>query len=192
MTAVERETNERVAGTAVDRDAFAELARIHHRQLLAYGTSLTGNGDLARDLVQDAFAAAYQNLGRFEISRDFGAWMRGIIRNKWRDWVKRKKVAYLATEDLERLEAEHTSWQSLGEAGANDAFAALEDCLAGLTEPLREAVDAFYIQDQSGADAADLLGTSEASLRKRLERARAQLKLCLSNKSINDGGIQDA
>ncbi|MDA0810852.1 MAG: sigma factor [Verrucomicrobia bacterium] len=101
----------------MERRAFSGKVREHHRQLLAYGFALTADRELARDLVQDAFVAAYQNLGRFEVSRDFGAWMRGIVRNKWRDWMKRKKLTLLDEGELERLEAEHAAWEALRESG---------------------------------------------------------------------------
>ena len=170
----------------LDRRAFSGKVREHHRQLLAYGFALTADRELARDLVQDAFVAAYQNLGRFEVSRDFGAWMRGIVRNKWRDWMKRKKLTLLDEGELERLEAEHAAWEALRESGRGDVFEALEECVAQLPDTLRGAVDAFYLKDQSGADAAKNTGSSEASLRKRLQRARALLKDCLTNKATDN------
>ncbi|MGK0188398.1 MAG: RNA polymerase sigma factor (sigma-70 family), partial [Verrucomicrobiales bacterium] len=122
----------------LDRLAFSGKAREHHRQLLAYGFALTADRELARDLVQDAFIAAYQNLGRFEVSRDFGAWMRGIVRNKWRDWMKRKKLTplLLGEDELERLEAEHTAWEALCENGRSDVFESLEECVEQLPEAL--------------------------------------------------------
>ena len=170
----------------LDRSAFSGKVREHHRQLLAYGFALTADRELARDLVQDAFVAAYQNLGRFEVSRDFGAWMRGIVRNKWRDWMKRKKLTFLNEGELERLEEEHAAWQAIRESGHGDVFLALEDCVAGLPDMLRGAVDAFYLRDQNGSDAARDTGTSEASLRKRLQRARVLLRECLAHKSENN------
>lgn len=167
----------------LDRRAFSGKVREHHRQLLAYGFALTADRELARDLVQDAFVAAYQNLGRFEVSRDFGAWMRGIVRNKWRDWMKRKKLTLLGEDELERLEAEHAAWEALSESGRSDVFVALEECVGQLPEALRGAVDAFYMKEQSGADAAKATGSSETSLRKRLQRARTLLKDCLDHKT---------
>ncbi|MGK0189324.1 MAG: DNA-directed RNA polymerase specialized sigma24 family protein, partial [Verrucomicrobiales bacterium] len=49
---------------------------------------------------------------------------------------------------------------------------------------LRGAVDAYYLKEQSGAEAAQTTGSSETSLRKRLQRARALLKDCLGHKTI--------
>ena len=77
-----------------DRQAFAALARDHHRSLLIYARALARNEATAADLVQDAFIAAWRNLGRFDVTRDFGAWLRGIIRNKWREHLQRNEPLY--------------------------------------------------------------------------------------------------
>ena len=61
----------------MDRTRFTELIRQHHLTLLSYARALAGAESTARELVQDAFVAAWQNLGKFEVTRDFAAWMRG-------------------------------------------------------------------------------------------------------------------
>jgi len=66
------------------RQAFAVLAREHHRGLLVFARALCGNHATSADLVQDAFVTAWRNLDRFDTTRDFGAWLRGIVRNKRR------------------------------------------------------------------------------------------------------------
>lgn len=67
---------------AMDRRSFSILVREHHRGLLAYARALTGEDHTSRDIVQDAFVVAWRNLGTFDVTRDFGSWMRGIVRNK--------------------------------------------------------------------------------------------------------------
>ena len=69
----------------MDRQRFTDLVRQHHLTLLSYARALAGGEGTARELVQDAFVAAWQNIGKFEVTRDFAAWMRGIVRNKWRE-----------------------------------------------------------------------------------------------------------
>lgn len=66
----------------MDRSRFSEMIRDHHQPLLAYARILSGNPERARELVQDAFVAAWQAIRRFDITRDFGSWLRGIVRNK--------------------------------------------------------------------------------------------------------------
>ena len=161
----------------MDRTRFSELVRQHHLTLLSYARALAGAETVARELVQDAFVAAWQNLGKFEVTRDFAAWMRGIIRNKWREHCRlHAREIPFDEESLSRLE------ESLAPYPSGDAavFARLAECRAKLPEPMSEALRACYDEGRTSEDAASLLGLNPAALRKRLERARDALRICLS------------
>ncbi len=160
----------------MDRARFSELIRGHHRGLLAYATALVKSDAAARDLVQDACVAAWQSLAKFDATRDFGVWMRGIIRNKWREYCRRhRREVSLDAETLERLEEPFQ--ESPGDA---ELFARLTECRSKLPEPMAEAVRLTYDEGRTSDEAAGLLSTTAGALRKRLERAREALRLCMS------------
>lgn len=163
-----------------DRTSFAILVKEHHRGLLAYATALTKESHTSRDIVQDAFVVAWRNLDTFDVTRDFGSWMRGIVRNKWRESLRKssRQVA-LDEETLEYLEAEAREWEQLRDQGG--VFAKLEGCLKKLPDTLSEAVKSFYYDGYSSDEAAAALDLQGATLRKRLERARTGLRECLQS-----------
>jgi DNA-directed RNA polymerase specialized sigma24 family protein len=66
----------------------------------------------------------------------------------------------------------------------NPLFLRLEECLSKLPDTLRGAVQATYYQAQNSDEAATSLGTSAASVRKRLERARSLLRQCIQGDAI--------
>lgn len=167
--------------STTDRKSFSILVKEHHRGLLAYARALTREEHTSRDIVQDAFVVAWSNLETFDITRDFGSWMRGIVRNKWRESLRKnaREVA-LDEETLEFLEADARQWDGLRDQGG--VFARLELCLKKLPESLAEAVKAFYYDGYSGEEAASVLSVQSATLRKRLERARGGLRDCLAAK----------
>lgn len=165
------------------RKSFSILIRQHHRELLVYARALTADHDAAQDIVQEAFVTAYQKLDTFDVSRDFGAWVRGIVRNHYRVWRRRQKRAPLTEAEVEAVETDIAAWQAARIRGSQSVFDVLEHCLENLPQTLRAAVDSFYFQDAAGSDAAEALGISDASLRKRLERARGQLHECVSRKT---------
>ena len=164
----------------MDRTRFSELISDHHQPLLAYARVLAGHPERARELVQDAFVAAWQAIGRFDVTRDFGSWLRGIVRNKWReDCRKHRREVVLGDPEMARLEEAIRTWTaSDGEAGLLDRLA---DCRAKLPETLSLAVHAYYDEDRDGDGAAAALGIPPATFRKRLERARSALRLCLES-----------
>ena len=88
------------------QETFADLARTHHRELLIYARVLTREDHQSRDIVQESFVTAWENMERFDVTRDFGSWLRGIVCNKWRETMRRnnKQIA-LEDDALESMEA---------------------------------------------------------------------------------------
>lgn len=160
----------------MDRNRFSDLIRGHHRGLVAYATALVKSESAARDLVQDACVAAWESLSRFDATRDFGTWMRGIVRNKWREYCRRHaREIPIDDETLSHLEEPFRATD--GDGGLFDRLA---ECRAKLPEPMAEAVRVTYDEGRSSDEAAAILSTTAAALRKRLERAREALRLCLT------------
>jgi len=167
--------------TTMERKDFSELARIHHRELLVYARTLTKEDSTSKDIVQDSFVAAWRNKDKFDITRDFSTWMRGIVRNKWRETLRSNKRLVLLDDDtLESIDMEIANWQSSRNDGGPSVFLKLERCLAKLPASMLEAVRCFYYEHNSSDEVASLLNIGSATVRKRLERARSGLKECLN------------
>ena len=161
---------------AMDRKRFTDLIRSHHRGLVAYATALAKSEAAARDLVQESCVAAWRSLERFDASRDFATWMRGIVRNKWREHCRRySREVHLDEAALSRLEQPF-------EDSPDDAqlFAKLAECREKLPGAMAEAIRVTYDEGRTSDEAAEVLGTTAAALRKRLERAREALRCCMA------------
>jgi RNA polymerase sigma-70 factor (ECF subfamily) len=163
----------------VDARAFEVLVRLHHRRVLAYALALTEREDVAEDLAQDAFLVAQRELSRFDPSRDFAAWVRGIVRMKYLEWARRHRMQALDPVLLESVEAEHRAWDRAVEDGRADALAAVRECLRLLGGPVGDAVRMFYAEKRSCTEIAVRMGTTEVVIRKRLQRARDTLADCI-------------
>ncbi len=161
---------------------FTELVKQHHRELLVYARALTRDQATARDIVQDAFIVAYDKINTFDVTRDFATWMRGIVRNKWREWLRKNKRYTLDENEIARSDADVAAWQSAKAENECDLFESLRDCLHRLPDNLSEAIQACYFEGRTGEEAAALLGIAPAAVRKRLQRARVLLKDCLDQK----------
>lgn len=88
------------------RQTYSELIREHHRMALLYARTLSGDEHTSRDLAQDAFLVGWQNWAKFDITRDFPSWLRGIIRNKWREHCRKEsRTSAWDDEALSALES---------------------------------------------------------------------------------------
>ncbi|MHC4200111.1 MAG: sigma-70 family RNA polymerase sigma factor, partial [Planctomycetota bacterium] len=152
-----------------------------------YWSGSTTGGFWAEDIVQDAFLAAFENLARFDVRRDFGRWLRGIARIKYLERARRRRETPVESAILDEIERRHAEWDRTRFEEGGDVFAALKRCLDRLSELARKTVDSFYMRRLSCAAIAKTLATSEVAVRKRLERARESLGRCI-RRELGPGG----
>lgn len=165
------------------RETFSGLVRENHATLTAYARMITGDGVKAGDVVQDAFVTAWQNIGKFDVTRDVSSWLRGIVRNKWRESCRRSNREISVDEaTLEAIESTIIEWQ----ADRPEVFDRLAHCRGQLPSPLADSIEVFYDEQLSTEAAAARLEINGATLRKRLERAREALRQCLKLKPITN------
>ncbi len=161
---------------------FTELVKLHHRDLLVYARALSRDATTAADLVQDAFVVAFDKVNTFDVTRDFATWMRGIIRNKWREWLRKNEKYELTDDLLAQIDADIASWQNQRVSESNSLFDSLDQGLKRLPDTLRDAVIAFYYEGRNGDEIAERLNIEPAAVRKRLQRARTILKQFLDQR----------
>ena len=167
---------------ALEPNGFETLVRGHHRRLLAYGLALTRRNEVAEDLVQDALLIAHRDLGKFDADRDFGAWVRGIVRMKYLEWTRSRRTERMSESQLEELDARHREWDRAAEESRGDALEALRRCREELGKHIADALDLYYSDQQSCAEIAARLNVTEVVVRKRLQRARDVLGDCLQKR----------
>ncbi len=169
---------------------FTRLVKAHHRELLVYARALTRDVATANDIVQDAFIVAYDKMATFDVTRDFATWMRGIVRNKWREWVRKNQRYVYSDNQIAEIDADIAAWQAESAAGNRTVFDALNSCLKRLPDNLRETVIEFYYNERNGDEVAEKLGVAPAAIRKRLQRARDLLKACVDRKMLSDNSSE--
>ncbi|MEW6751421.1 MAG: RNA polymerase sigma factor, partial [Candidatus Latescibacterota bacterium] len=170
--------NELVTQTLAGRqDAFALLVRRYQQYAYGVAVGLLSDFQLAQDVVQEAFLAAYRGLGRLRDPESFGSWLHGIVRH----------TAHRARRQLEqarRLQEELLpGGELLPEPPRPDAALEAEErrrlvqrALAQLSDASREAVGLYYADGLSYAEIARFLDITEAAVVGRLQRARARLR----------------
>jgi len=168
-----------------DTEAFGDLVLRHQARLRAFAARYVGSSDDVYDLVQDTFVNAYRSLDRFDESRDFGKWLRGICRNRilkyYRESSNRSKRMESITAVLQqKLEAE-----TLVDDGAIDRIEAIRACIQELKGEQRELILNRHFYEKAVKDMALQLNKSAASVSVNLMRIRAKLRLCYERRMQN-------
>lgn len=156
-------------------DAFKdELARVIPH-LRAFGRSLSGNRDLADDLVQETLLKAWAARARFQAGTNMRAWTFIILRNLFLSQMRRARFR----GDWDEL----TASKILAAPASQDRHIELNDmqrALLHLPQPQREALILVGAGGFSYEEAADICGCAVGTIKSRVARGRVALETLLS------------
>src|SRR5437868_12064829 len=100
------ETDESVAARvqAGNTEDFGVLVDRYQEKLLRYARKFLLDRDDAKDVVQDVFIKAYENIQSFDTSRRFSPWIYRIAHNEFVNALKKKKASRtIFTFDVDTL-----------------------------------------------------------------------------------------
>src|SRR4051812_15578921 len=161
-------------------DAFARVVRAYGLPLRSYLASQVHHLEDVDDLAQEVFLAALRGLGGYRRGEDFGAWLRGIARNKLLNYFRSTARRHQAMERF-RQEVVRAVEGDLERAAASDRAEAIERllrCVAELPERLRRVVRAG-LEGNRPAELAEAMSTTVGAVYNLHYRANQLLRECL-------------
>ena len=144
---------------ALYRSRFEVFARV--------AASVTGDGDRARDAVQEGFATAVRKRRSFRAEGPLEAWVWRIVLNAARSDARRRPTAAFVVDE------------PISTNGHPGESAELRVALACLPERQRTAVFLRYYADLEYAAIAEALGISTGTVAATLNAAHASLRFRL-------------
>ncbi len=154
------------------RDAFEELVRRHRGRVYALALRICRNPDDAEDALQETFIAAYRALPRFDRRARVSTWLYRIATNKCYDVLARRRPAVDAAALPEAADPHDPFARSEREAQLTRALDALPDAF-------REAALLCDVCGLTPAEAGEVLGVPEGTMKSRSFRARGLLAVAL-------------
>lgn len=83
-----------------DKNALTILINDNYQILTGYIIKLTGNEELAKDIVQETLLKAIVNLEKFKPQAKFSTWLITIATNSYKDYLRKNKEMLPLSEDL--------------------------------------------------------------------------------------------
>ncbi len=158
-----------------DTDFKRELAGVIPH-LRAFGRSLSGNRDLADDLVQETLLKAWAARARFQAGTNMRAWTFIILRNHYLSQMRRSRFRG-EWDDL-------TADRLLAAPAGQDKHIELSDmqrALLELPQPQREALILVGAGGFAYEEAAEICGVAVGTIKSRVARGRAALEALLDS-----------
>ena len=169
-----------VAAARGDREAFAHLVEATSGVVCAIALAIVRDVETSRDVAQDVFLAAWRDLKKLRNPASFLPWLRQLTRNRahhvLRGEVRRRRRQVDDRTDALLAAAADPHPSAVDRLVVEEERAALERALDELPDAAREVVVLYYREGCSVRQVADLLGLSEAAVKQRLARARAQVR----------------
>jgi RNA polymerase sigma factor (sigma-70 family) len=162
-----------------DHAAFAALIRAHQQMIHSLTFRMTGSLADCKDLAQETFIRAYQQLDSYQGTSKFSSWLYRIAVNACLDWRRR---------ETRRLRL-HTNWSeahatepSVADSGADpdESSRQVQAALMKLPDKQRAAIVLTVYAGHNHAEAGKILGCSETTVSWRTFAARRKLKKLLS------------
>ena len=133
----------------------------------------TGSKEDAEDVYQDVFLRLAQSATEFSSQEHLKAWLLRVAVNRCH-YVARLRSRRPAVP-LDSMPFEPSDAGPL----SPDEVRALWEAVGELPESMRVVIHLYYQEGYSGKEIAGLLGLEPSTVRTRLQRARAQLKISL-------------
>jgi RNA polymerase sigma-70 factor, ECF subfamily len=171
------------AHAAGDTRAFGEIVRRHRDRLWAVALRTLGDREEAADALQDALLSAYRAADRFRGDSAVTTWLHRIVVNACLDRIRRRQ----ARPTVPLPETDITPAPAVD----RDTAMVVRDALAQLPAEQRAALVLVDVQGYPVAEAAEILGVPEGTIKSRCARGRARLAVLLGHlrNPALDGGV---
>ena len=154
-------------------ESFDQFAARELPSLLRYAAVLTGDQELARDLVQDVMLKTYSRWSQISATTHPRAYVRTMVTNAHLSWRRRWAVRHVLIGEPELL---HTA-RAADDMAMVDERANLRQALETLPRQQRAALVLRYYEGLADDEIATTLGCSVGTARGYISRGLATLRV---------------
>lgn len=155
---------------AISSEIFVKLIQDNKVSLYRLCKSIIKDEYEAEDIISEAILKAFKNLHRLKCIGSFKPWIMKIVVNECYNSLRKSKGIELK-ESMETLNLTY-------EEEPNHE---LMDTINRLNKEFRSILTLFYYEDMSIKDISEVLNISQGTVKSRLSRAKASLKLLLED-----------
>lgn len=166
---------------AGDPAAEREFYDAHVDGIYRLAYRVTGDAELARDFTQEAFVRAFDRLDQWRGEASVATWLRRVAMSVVLNGLERTRTRAARETPLEDIENEATPMDGDADAETRELKERLAAAIEALPASQRGVVMMHDIEGFTHQEIAESLGITVSSSKVRLFRARAQLRLALSD-----------
>lgn len=151
----------------IDKDSFCELIRLHEKAMYGLAISIVKNDADVAEIISETIFRAYGHLDTLKDVKSFKAWILRILHNTAVEYV-RKNTRVIPLDEVEPITDNREE--------RLETILTLRKAVESLKQPYRTVVMLYYYEDLSIAEIARITASTVTAVKKRLSRAREQLR----------------
>ncbi len=175
-----------------DVDALDVLYDRYARAVFSFAVRIVHDGQIAEEILQEAFMRSWQQAGRFELNRgSYPSWLLSITHNLAIDEVRKikrrpQKADMVDISDVLRSEVDETV--NIEEAAeASELRGVIQNAMNHLPEAQRRTIELAYFEGLSQREIAAFLNEPLGTIKTRMRLAMQKLKDVLAEQE----GLRD-
>jgi len=167
----------RAALGRADLAAFDRIYATYAARLFGFLLRLARRRDVAEDLFQETWCKLASSATKLNMNTDLLGWLLTVARNAYYDQGRRERqLQPLEENDIQSCFVESNEHDLI----ERESLQALERGLAALSDIDREVLLLVGVEQLSHELSAQVLGVTDATMRKRLSRARERLRAAIA------------
>jgi len=166
-----------------EAQALGEVYDLHHEAVRAFAGRLVGDPSIAEDLLHEVFVALPRTIRRFQGNSSLRSFLTGVAINHARHHVRSASRRRAAVQRMGR-EPERETESPEASLQRTTFLQALNRALDRLPLDQRVAFVLCDVEEHSSAEAAEITGAPEGTMRTRLFHARKKLRAALEQEGI--------
>ncbi|WNW02120.1 sigma-70 family RNA polymerase sigma factor [Tenacibaculum sp. HL-MS23] len=155
-----------------DAKAQMQLYDLYCEAMLTVANRYVKDTFIAEDIMQEAFIKAFKNMKMYKEEVAFGAWLKRIVINQSIDWLKKKKLEFVAiNEETTKITADD-NW----EVETVISYQEIINCIQKLKDKYSVVLTLFLLEGYDHGEISEILGISESTSRTHLLRGKKKVQ----------------
>ena len=176
-----------------DSGSFSALVELHQERAIHTANGFLGNLEDARDIAQEAFVKAYENLDSFKSDSRFYTWFYRILLNQCKDFLRKKKVrrafsfffSNAEDEDLDPMANVPDGAKNPGQQALDrELGSAMNEALEKLPFRQKSAFILRYLEGLSLEEISATLNITIGAVKAHLWQAGQKMKVLLKDQWV--------
>ncbi len=163
-----------------DNSAFEELYRLTYKTAYQTASLLLKNPDDVEDVLQNSYIKAYQKLPELKNSESFGNWIKTIVENECKNYLKKEKRIYAPIIFFKNRAEEYSEeWKQpvpQEYMEREELRKSVSGILDSLSHEVRACIVLFHYEQKSLNEISEILDIPLGTVKSRLHNGRKQIE----------------